>query len=133
MTDITLPEQTGPSKLHRDPAPVPYVDDVIRADDRIRSFRTKYKTGRIVTTIAFDEGEDTETWAGSVIASGVSTFTVRADVYTDAHSVRPAATAHATRSSNDPDPVTAARPQETAETAAVSRALRYLGIRLLKG
>jgi len=42
--------------------------------------------------------------------------------------VSPRAIAHATRTYQDVDPISAARPQESAETSAINRALRFLGI-----
>lgn len=122
MTDTTLPtaimipDDAAPSRLRRAKAESP--DDFARAGDRIYAFHRKYKEGRIHTVI--DGVRET--------GDGVLIYTVSAAAYKDADTATPDATAHATRATNDPDKITAQFPQETAETAAVSRALRNLGI-----
>lgn len=115
MTDIELPEDTRKSRLNRAPKP-DTLDDVATAGDRIEAFWKKHELGSILTEIEQrDVGEAT-------------VFTARVFVRKNADSENPDTTAHATRSTADPDEVTAAFPQETAETSAVSRALRNLGI-----
>lgn len=137
--DFELPASTRKSRLDRTPKPTDEsdTDDPITANQRIATFWRKHKNGRISTTvILLDERDvvDVDSWTHDAVrkVSTPSRYTVRAEVWKDAETAKPDATAHATRGSDDPDQITADRPQETAETAAVSRALRYLGIRLPK-
>ncbi len=121
--DITIPKDPRESRLQRTQrAPRPdHTDDATTAADRIEAFWQRYPNGSILTEV--DERE--------VTIEGhdpYSVFTVRAFIRKDSGSERPDAVAHATRGENDPDEVTAQFPQETAETSAVSRALRYVGI-----
>lgn len=143
MTDTTtdpivVPEDTSKSRLARvEPKPEAAVDDLIRADDRLATFWRKYPDGQIdtrVLSVEVDEGESIEMFSGPPIVHtpGSTVYTVRAEVYKHADDAAPSAVAHATRGTDDRNDVTAARAQETAETAAVSRALRFMGILLAK-
>lgn len=112
---IALPDDTQKSRLHKTPKSEGS-DDVASVGERIVEFRRKHPEGSILTEIEhrLDNGE--------------VVYTARAFVRKISDSDRPDATAHATRSSLDADEVTAMYPQETAETSAISRALRNLGI-----
>lgn len=118
MTDITLPEDTTPSRLAKSAPKGDALDDVATAGERIEAFWERYPDGSILTEI--------EPHHNAEIL--VSIYTVRAFVRKNGDAERPDATAHATRSTADPDAITAQFPQETAETSAISRALRNLGI-----
>lgn len=118
--DFELPKSSQRSKLDRAPKS-DEADDVTTAADRIAAFWRKYPNGSILTEVE-------STRIDTVDHLPYFTHTVRAFVRKDGTASLPDATAHATRSDSDPDPVTAAYPQETAETAAVSRALRNAGI-----
>lgn len=113
--DIEIPEDKRKSRLPRAPKVEP-LDDFATAGQRIEMFWRKYPDGSILTEI---ESES---------AGAFSVFTARAFVRKDGDSDRPDATAHATRAGYESDDVAAQFPQETAETSAVSRALRNLGI-----
>lgn len=118
MTDITLPEDPTKSRLHKPPRGES--DDIARVGDRIAAFVKKFPEGRIITSIETirEVGDHT-------------VYTMRAAVFRTTsldYDEEPHATAYATRGTNDPDEITALFPQETAETSAVSRALRNLGI-----
>lgn len=118
MTDIELPIDTTPSRLTK-PAPKgDSLDDVATAGERIEAFWERYPDGSILTEIEPHHNNEML----------VSIYTVRAFVRKNGDAERPDATAHATRSTADPDAITAQFPQETAETSAISRALRNLGI-----
>jgi len=110
---LALPDDST-SRLHRAPRTDP--DDVTTAGDRIVKFWAKYKDGRIEPTVDTTYRDD------------VAIHMATVKVWKNGDSDKPDVTAHATRATNDPDPITAERAQETAETAALSRALRYLGI-----
>jgi hypothetical protein len=110
---IQIPDDST-SRLHRAPRTDP--DDVTTAGDRIVKFWAKYKDGRIEPTVDTTYRDD------------VAIHMATVKVWKNGDSDKPDVTAHATRATNDPDPITAERAQETAETAALSRALRYLGI-----
>lgn len=138
-TEIELPEQS-PSRIHKaDPwspdagaAPDVDVDAAVTANQRIAAFYAKHPTGRIETIVHMSVGESTEikTFSDETArtARDADAVTVIARVYRDQHAAKPAATGTATRRSDDANLVVAERPQETAETVAVSRALRFLGI-----
>ncbi|MFJ4173357.1 helix-turn-helix domain-containing protein [Microbacterium sp. NPDC089696] len=124
-TDTNLPEIEFPaderkSRINRPPrseAP----DDVATAGDRIAAFWEKYPNGSIlpeIDRVIVDNGE----------AIPYNVYTVRAFIRKDAQSEQPDSVAHATRGENDEDEITRQFPQETAETSAISRALRNLGI-----
>lgn len=115
---IEIPEDTKKSRLAKPAAPKPDApDDYATAADRIEAFHRKYPDGSITTKITSRTVDD------------VVIFTARANVRKDSRqSYRPNATAHATRSTADSSEIAAERPQETAETVAISRALRNLGI-----
>lgn len=121
MTDIDLPDTASkrPAKSTRHDDP----EDVTRARDRLKAFWAKHPEGSILTEV-----EEKPIGGGFGSTATDSAFTVRAFVRRDANSEFPSATAHATRATNDPDELVAQFPQETAETAAVSRALRNAGI-----
>jgi hypothetical protein len=112
VTDVLLPNDTS-SRLHR----ADDNDDYTSADDRIASFHRKYKDGRYES-------------AAEEIRPGQWKVTVR--VWKDRERTDPDAIATAYRSTDDPSEIAAAFPLETAETAALSRALRFLGIGLTK-
>lgn len=119
-TELELPTDTAPSRLHRPPKnETP--DDVATAGERIEAFWERYPEGSILTEVESREVVTAENLPYSV-------YTVRAFVRRNSTDADPSSTAHATRSEADPDPVTAAFPQETAETSAVSRALKMIGI-----
>lgn len=116
MTNIIIPDDTAKSRLHR--VPVSELEnEVATAGERIEAFWEKHPDGSILTEFQH-----------RATADGEDVYTARVFVRKVADSDTPDATAHATRSSGDQDEITAARPQETAETSAVSRALRNLGI-----
>lgn len=120
VAEIELPESSEKNRLVRTPrseAP----DDFASAADRIAAFWEKYPEGSILPEVEVDTVDDGEHLPYRV-------YTVRAFIRKHSDSERPDAIAHATRSDQDEDEVTRAFPQETAETSAVSRALRYLGI-----
>lgn len=120
VTEIELPESTEKNRLVRPPkseAP----DDFASAADRIAAFWEKYPEGSILPEV-----EETRIDDGQSLP--YRSYTVRAFIRKNSESESPDAIAHATRDEADDDEVTAAFPQETAETSAVSRALRYLGI-----
>lgn len=118
--EIELPADTSKSRLARPAKPEPQ-DDVATAGERIEAFWEKYPDGSILTEVESREVDAPERLPFSV-------YTVRAFVRRNAADPEPSSTAHATRSEADPDPITAAFAQETAETSAVSRALRMIGI-----
>ena len=119
--DIPFPEDTRKSRLNRKPkADAP--DEVATAEQRIKAFWRLHPDGNILTEIETREVRTDELLPYFV-------HTARAFVRKNADSDTPDATAHATRSDNDPDEITAAFPQETAETSAIARAIRNLGIR----
>ena len=137
VEELAIPEDTSRSRLTKTTEYLPPADsdDFTTADDRLKSFWRKYKTGRVVTKILTDETdgeEEVQDFAGNVVhrSLGVRTFTVTAYIFRDADDDVAASTAHATRTTASTNPVTAEFPQEVAETAAISRALRFLGIRL---
>lgn len=117
---IELPEPQGQSRLHR-PAKSENPDDITSAADRIDAFWEKHPNGSILTEV-----ETTIVEAADVLPHLV--FTVRAFVRKRSEDDRPSATAHATRGQNDDDELVRQFPQETAETAAISRAIRNVGI-----
>ena len=121
MTDIAIPQDTAKSRLAKPAPKTDGLDDVATAGERIEAFWQKYPDGSILTEIE----ERTVTTAEHL---PYSVYTARGFVRKNADAESPDATAHATRSEADPDPITAAYAQETAETSAVSRALRNLGI-----
>lgn len=120
MTDIEIPKDDATSRLHRPPK-TETPDDFASAAERIEAFWAKHPTGSILPEVE-----------SGMVEGGMNppyrVFTVRAYIRKDSQSDRPDSVAHATRGENDPDPVTAQFPQETAETSAISRALRNLGI-----
>jgi len=111
---IQIPDDST-SRLHRAPRTDP--DDVTTAADRLHKFELKFRDGRIRTSVKL-----------RTLDNGHLLWTATAEVFKDADSPTPDRVAHATRATNDPDEITAERPQETAETAAISRALRFLDI-----
>ncbi len=114
-----LPVDTKKSRLQKPVRAADTLDDVATAGERIEAFWKKHPTGRILTAV--EKSWDVE---------GATYYTMRAEVFRDEDTDvdEPHAMAYATRNTGDPDEVTAAFPQETAETSAVSRALRNLGI-----
>lgn len=118
VDELEMPTQDG-SKLNREPIP----DDYTSAEDRIRGFRRLYPEGRIETSLSVMGGKE-----GWDIPTGPVQITVTARVFRDEDAQHPSAMAHATRRSDAADDVTAEFTQEVAETAAISRALRNMGI-----
>jgi hypothetical protein len=118
---IQLPEDTSKSRLSKPAPKLEPTDDVATAGERIEAFWEKYPDGSILTEIETRVVETAEHLPYSV-------YTARVFVRKNADAESPDVTAHATRSEADPDPITAQFAQETAETSAVSRALRNLGI-----
>lgn len=118
---IQLPEDTSKSRLSKPAPKLEPTDDVATAGERIEAFWEKYPEGSILTEIETRVVETAEHLPYSV-------YTARVFVRKNADAESPDVTAHATRSEADPDPITAQFAQETAETSAVSRALRYIGI-----
>ncbi|MDY0984633.1 helix-turn-helix transcriptional regulator [Microbacterium sp. CFBP9023] len=118
--DIEFPTDDRQSRINRTPkSETP--DDFASAADRIEAFWEKYPEGSILPEV-----EETTINDGENLP--YRSYTVRAFIRKHSDSDRPDAIAHATRDERDDDEVTRAFPQETAETSAVSRALRYLGI-----
>lgn len=117
--DIEFPQDDRKSRINRPPkADTP--EDVTSAADRIEAFWQKYPGGSILPEV---DSRIMETPDGPC-----TVYTVRAFIRKDSQSESPDSVAHATRGENDPDPLVAQYPQETAETSAISRAIRNLGI-----
>jgi len=121
MTDPNIPEDTAPSKLRRAEARVTREladEDIIRAEDRFKKFRTVHKQGyfdaKLERIIEHPDGN--------------VTYVVRASAWKIKGSGDPDATAYAQGSTRDRNEVIAAAPLESADTIARSRALRNLGI-----
>jgi hypothetical protein len=124
MEQLDIPQSSPQRGRARTPEPAAgdATDDIVTADQRIKKFRTKYPDGVIATSVESD-------------AQG--TFTARAEVWKTSpttgvggarYTRHPDATATATRSRDDEPSVGSLYPQESAETAAIGRALRFLGI-----
>ncbi|WP_136032519.1 helix-turn-helix domain-containing protein [Microbacterium sp. PF5] len=120
MSIIELPEDNRRSKLQRTPKPETF-EDVATAMERVEAFWAKYPEGSILPEVESRVIDDGQSLPFQV-------FTVRAYVRKNSASERPDAVAHATRGENDEDELVRLRPQESAETAAISRAIRNLGI-----
>ena len=118
--DIEIPEDTRKSRLPR-PARLETTDDYATAEARIAAFWEKYPDGSILPEV------ETRTVVDS---AGVAyeVHTARAYIRKDGDSDRADVVAHATRGENDEDEVVRKFPQESAETSAISRAIRNLGI-----
>lgn len=117
--ELILPEDSKRSRLQR--PKVETADDVATAMERVEAFWAKYPEGSIlpeVETRIVDDGQSLP----------FQVFTVRVYVRKNSESERPDAVAHATRGENDEDEIVRLRPQESAETSAISRAIRNLGI-----
>ncbi len=141
MTDpIDLPDEQTPSRIHRGDPWTPVepgavadvdIDAPVTANQRIAEFRKKYPTGRIETFVSATEPEVTkiQPFQDEPVRelSEATVVFARAEVFVDQRSKHPLATAHAVRGSSDSNVIVAERPHETAETVAVSRALRYAG------
>lgn len=99
-------------------------DDYVTADERIEKFWRKHKDDNVeISTLpAHTNRGDHDEWLVVATVRVGGTFERPDRTYT----------ASAARSTNDPNPVVAARPLETASTAAISRALRYAGFGLAK-
>jgi len=113
---IELPEDPRRSRLQRAPK-ADNIDDVATAMERVEAFWAKYPDGSILPEVEVSENAD-----------GYKVYTVRAFVRKNSASDGPDAVAHATRGENDEDDLVRAYPQESAETSAISRAIRNLGI-----
>lgn len=120
MTSIELPEDKRRSRLQRPPKG-DTLDDVATAMERVEAFWEKYPDGSILPEVEARVVDDGQSLPYQV-------FTVRAYVRKNSDSERPDAVAHATRGENDEDDLVRAYPQESAETSAISRAIRNLGI-----
>lgn len=100
-------------------------DDFVRAEDRFARFRSRFKEGQhdaeVVNVIQHPDGHLTYVVKASVWKNGRSP-------YGSGYSEAPDATALVAKSTNDPDPITAASALATADTVARSRALRNLGV-----
>lgn len=123
---LTIPDDTARSRLSprtSERPPADHVEDIVSADARIAEFWRKYAGGRITTSIVRVDYHDPS--AERPVAAD---YTVVAEVYKKSGDSGPSATASARRSGIDADEITASRPLESAETAAISRALRFLGI-----
>lgn len=116
---IQLPEDNTKSRLQR--TPKGDADDFVSAESRIEAFWERFPEGSILPEVEEKTIDDGQSLPYRV-------FTVRAYIRKNAQSERPDSVAHATRGDDDPDAVVAQFPQETAETAAISRAIRNLGI-----
>ncbi len=117
--DIEIPEDTRKSRINRAPrSETP--DDFTSAAERIEAFWVAHPNGSILPEVETRQ----------IVTEGTvyEVHTVRAYIRKDSLAERPDSVAHATRGDNDEDDVTARFPQETAETAAISRAIRNLGI-----
>lgn len=126
---IVLPEDGRRSRLQRTPKP-DTLDDVATAMERVEAFWAKYPEGSILPEI------EVRTISEDVMEIGwdkprsveYQIYIARAYVRKNSESERPDAVAHATRGENDEDELVRLRPQESAETSAISRAIRNLGI-----
>ncbi|WP_136057287.1 helix-turn-helix transcriptional regulator [Microbacterium sp. K24] len=120
IAEVALPEPETQSRIHRAPKSES-PDDFTTAAERIAAFWEKYPDGSILPEVEV---------ATIAHASHIPyrVYTVRAFIRKDSQSERPDAVAHATRGENDEDEQTRQFPQETAETSAISRAIRNLGI-----
>lgn len=130
IEEFALPADTARSRIK--PAGPPAVpaearegdEDIVTTAQRLTKFRRLCPEGVIQTEVEYDPR--------------VEGYTATARVWREKPSITrndgtpitlPDAIAHATRTySSTEDPITRARPQEAAETAAVGRALRFLGI-----
>lgn len=120
--EVVIPADDATSRIRRAAsaknadAEVTAEDDVVTAEQRLKKFHRKYPDGSIVTDVDY--------------VHAINGFTATARVFTGPQrsDVLPKAIAHATRTYGEFDPVSAARPQESAETSAIGRALRFLGI-----
>jgi hypothetical protein len=116
---IDIPEDTRPSRLNRpakDSGPLssPDPDDLSTVDGKVAEFWSACPEGRIETEVDLHQSGDV------VVAT--------ARVWRDRTDGQPVTTAHASRSYvDDADPF-AYRATEAAETVAIGRALRFLGI-----
>ena len=97
-------------------------DDVVTTAQRLKKFRQKHPDGLIETTVEYDGRVEGYTATARVWRAKPGIDRYGAPVY------MADAIAHATRTKHAADPITAAHPQEAAETAAIGRALRFLGI-----
>lgn len=130
MTDtpseaLAIPTDASRSRLHRENAadrePDAHVEDYTTADERLATFWRKYKEADVEfesESIRVDKVGGQVEWTVHV--------TVRICCNGDGRVV----TGSATRSSTDMNDIVAHNPHETAQTAALSRALRFLGIKL---
>jgi hypothetical protein len=117
MTDVLIPKDDAPSRLDRgrhtskpdfDP------DDLSTVDGKVAAFWEKYPSGRIETHVTLHE-------YGDVVLATAEVWRTHLDK-------APTATATASRSYvDDADPFSY-RAVEAAETVAIGRALRFLGI-----
>lgn len=117
MTDIDIPASDRKSRLNREPGPVTGFDpdDVATVDDKIASFWTFHPDGAI-------DASDIEQIAEHA-------WRVTARVWKDADSTRRAdSTGSATRTLDLDGHISGQFSLETAQSVAIGRALRFLGI-----
>lgn len=119
MTVIEVPVDDAPSKIRgrsavrTDDNP----DDIGVVDAKVRAFWAEHENGRIETDVKVIKTDGLPT-----------TFLVTANVWKDVLHTAPDATGHALREYNDDDEPYGLFPLESAETVAIGRALRFLGI-----
>lgn len=119
--DLTLPTDTMGSRLHRgnrrDTSPLSDgdPDDLATVDQKVEAFRTDFPDGQIKTKVGTFRDP-----------FGIPTYAVTAKVR-EIRGGYIASKAHATRTRGVGDPYSAEYPLETAESVAISRALRFLG------
>lgn len=115
--DIDLPVDTKKSRLNREPAPVAGFDpdDITTVDEKVATFWGLYPDGSID--------------ASDIEQVGADSWRVTAYVWKNATNPHPDANGSATRTVELDGHVSAQFALETAQSVAISRALRFLGIR----
>lgn len=116
MTTIELPTDTKPSRLTKTTAPVSGFDpdDIATVDDKIREFWATYPDGRVDTSDIKNLGD--------------GAWRVTAFVWKNGDTNAPDSSASATRAFSLDGHVSEAHPLESAQSVALGRALRFLGI-----
>lgn len=122
--DITIPTDEKPSRIKPrvksgDTPPVSDFDpdDVSTVDSKITEFWSKYPEGRFETEVEVYRNE-----------YDLPTFTVVARVWAVSEEDAPATVAHATRTLGEGEEPYSLRALEWAESVALGRALRFLGL-----